>query len=44
MPKYNYKCNVCGHDYEEVRELDHPQWKVACVVSGCEGTLKEIIL
>ena len=43
MPSYDYKCDVCGHAYNEVRDETDPQWKVACVVTGCEGTLKEVI-
>jgi predicted nucleic acid-binding Zn ribbon protein len=43
MPQYDYKCDVCSHEYIEVRDAEHPQWKVGCVVTGCEGTLKEVI-
>ena len=39
---YNYKCDVCAHEYQEGREETEPQWKVDCVVTGCEGTLKEV--
>jgi predicted nucleic acid-binding Zn ribbon protein len=42
MPSYNYKCNICGHTYGEVREIDHPQWFTVCPVIGCTGTLEEI--
>ena len=42
MPKYEYKCDVCNHDYVEVRDIDDPQFKVACVVTGCTGTNLEV--
>ena len=42
MPSYDYKCDVCGHAYNEVRDADHPQWFTDCPVAGCTGTLQEI--
>lgn len=39
---YNYKCNICGHDYQEGREVDHPQWITKCPVPGCSGDLIEV--
>ena len=40
MPTYNYKCDVCGHEYSESRTSNQPQWKTSCVVDGCTGTLQ----
>ena len=42
MPKYNYACNKCGHDYSETRAEDHPQWYTNCPVANCEGSLVEV--
>ena len=42
MPQYNYVCNVCGHAYGESRDIDDPQFKMKCVVAGCEGTNVEV--
>ncbi len=38
MPQYNYICDVCGHNYTEIRDVKDPQFKVKCVVAGCTGT------
>lgn len=42
MPRYDYVCDVCGHAYVEVRDIDDPHFKVACVVTGCTGTNIEV--
>jgi len=42
MPNYDYKCDVCGHKYNEVRDIDHPQWYTKCPVANCEGSLEEV--
>lgn len=42
MPKYEYKCSECGHEYNEYRDVEHPQWKTICVVDGCEGVFEEV--
>ena len=42
MPRYDYVCNVCGHAYTEIRDIDDSQFKVACVVTGCTGTNVEV--
>jgi putative FmdB family regulatory protein len=42
MPKYEYKCNVCNHEYVEIRDNEDPHFKVACVVPGCSGTNVEV--
>jgi len=42
MPKYEYKCPECGHEYNEYRDVEHPQWKTICVVDGCEGVFEEV--
>ena len=39
MPKYDYKCDVCGHDYSETRSVDDPQFFTECPVNGCAGKL-----
>ena len=39
MPKYDYKCDVCGHDYSETRSVDDPQFFTECPVNGCTGLL-----
>lgn len=38
MPKYDYNCDVCGHEYVEVRDISDSLFKVNCVVEGCSGT------
>ena len=40
MPKYDYKCDVCGHDYSETRSVDDPQFFTECPVNGCAGKLR----
>ena len=42
MPKYEYKCPECGHEYNEYRDVEHPQWKTTCVIDGCSGVFQEI--
>ena len=42
MPRYDYICDVCGHNYSETRDIEDPQFKVKCVVVGCEGTNVEV--
>ena len=42
MPNYDYKCDVCQHAYNEVREVTDPQWYTECPVDGCTGTLLEV--
>jgi len=42
MAVYNYKCDVCGHDYQEGRLPSEEQWKTACTVKGCTGTNIEV--
>jgi predicted nucleic acid-binding Zn ribbon protein len=42
MPVYNYKCNVCGHEYQEGRLASEEQFKIACTVVGCTGTNVEV--
>lgn len=34
MPKYNYKCGVCGHEYSETRDASHPQFVTKCNICG----------
>jgi predicted nucleic acid-binding Zn ribbon protein len=38
MPKYDYNCDVCGHEYIEVRDESESLFKENCVVTGCSGT------
>ena len=40
MPKYTYKCDTCGHDYVEFRDVADPRWITECPVTGCTGTLQ----
>ena len=42
MPQYNYKCNICNHEYYEVRDVTDPQWFNECPVDGCAGNLTEV--
>ena len=42
MPSYDYKCDACGHAYNEVRDVTHPQWFTKCPVNGCDGNLVEV--
>lgn len=42
MPKYDYKCDVCGHDYSETRSVDDPQFFTECPVNGCAGKLGKV--
>ena len=42
MPKYTYKCDTCGHDYVEYRDIADPVWHPNCVVTGCFGTNKSV--
>ena len=42
MPSYDYKCDACGHAYNEVRDADHPQWFTDCVVPNCVGKFAEV--
>lgn len=37
MPKYDYICDVCGHEYTEVRDLSDSLFKENCVVPNCFG-------
>ena len=41
MPSYNYKCNDCSYEYNEVREEDQPQWFIKCPAENCNGILEE---
>ena len=34
MTTYNYICSQCGHKYQEVREVNIPQWFTKCN-AGC---------
>ena len=42
MPKYMYKCDTCGHDYVEYRDVADRIWHIECVVDGCPGTFTEV--
>lgn len=42
MPKYEYRCPQCGHEYSETRAPEHPQWVEVCPKDGCEGSLVEV--
>lgn len=42
MAIFNYKCDVCGHDYQEGRAEGEPQWFTECPVNGCNGNLVEV--
>ncbi len=42
MPSYDYKCPVCGHLYNEVRQVTDPQWVTDCPVADCNGVLEDI--
>ena len=41
MPKYTYKCDTCGHDYIEYRDVNDRVWHTDCVVAGCTGKFQE---
>ena len=43
MPKYDYRCNVCFHDYMEVRDVEYELFKPNCVVPGCSGTHARVL-
>jgi len=43
MPKYDYKCTICSHEYYEIRDEEHPQWFTDCPVNNCAGTLNEVV-
>ncbi len=30
MPKYNYKCDSCGHNYSEFRDVNDPLFHPNC--------------
>ena len=38
--KYEYKCDVCSHDYVEQRGIDEDAYFTKCNVSGCSGDYK----
>ena len=40
MPSYDYKCPVCGHLYNEVRQTTDPQWVTDCPVANCNAVLE----
>lgn len=42
MAVYNYKCDVCGHEYQEGRLPSEEKWVTACTVQGCPGTNVEV--
>ena len=42
MPSYDYKCDVCKHAYNEVRDVKDPQWVTKCPINGCDGNLVEV--
>ena len=42
MPKYDYKCDVCNHSYNEYRDASQPQIFTSCPVAGCTGNLVEV--
>lgn len=42
MPSYDYKCDICGHLYNEVRSAEDPQWFIKCPVKNCAGLLLEV--
>ena len=41
MPRYSYKCDTCGHDYVEFRDVADRVWHPECVVPGCNGKNEE---
>ena len=34
MPRYDYKCPSCGHNYHEVREVTDPLFHPVCNACG----------
>ena len=43
MPIYNYKCDTCGHEYQEGRLTSEEQFKTKCTVISCNGTNIEVV-
>lgn len=42
MPKYNYKCNLCSHNYSETRDVNHPLFHPNC--NACfSGKYEEVV-
>lgn len=42
MPKYDYTCDTCGHDYTEYRDVADRIWHTDCVVPNCPGKFVEV--
>ena len=42
MPRYEYNCDACGHDYVEQRSVEDPQFFTVCNKCGA-GEYKETV-
>jgi len=40
MPTYQYKCNACGHEFEEFQRMNDPP---IAVCPACQGNVERII-
>jgi putative FmdB family regulatory protein len=42
MPIYEYKCESCGHDYEQIRRMDDADKDLSCPRCTSEGVTRQL--